>query len=350
MRLSELADWLELPWEGEEDPEIDAAAGFSDAGPGTITFVDTPALERRLADTTAGAVIARPGVACPRPVIRAEQPRLVFARVLERFAPPLERVFPAGIHPSAVVAPEAELAEGVAVAPGCVIGPGARIGAGTRLGPRVVVEADAVIGRDCLLHAGAVVRERCRLGDRVVLQAGAVIGSDGFGYVPGPDGLYKIPQIGIVVLEDDVEVGANACIDRATTGVTRIGRGSKIDNLVQVGHNVRIGNWCAISAQSGISGSCVLEDRVTLGGQVGIADHLTVGEGARVAAQSGITRDVPPGQTVFGYPAVEFRRAFRQVALVQRLPALAQRLPELARRLEELERRLADEQQRKRER
>ncbi len=182
-----------------------------------------------------------------------------------------------------------------------------------------------------------MVRERCRLGDRVILHPGAVIGSDGFGYVPDGDGLRKVPQIGIVVLEDDVEVGANACVDRATTGVTRVGRGSKLDNLVQVGHNVTIGRACAVSAQSGISGSCTLGDGVVLGGQVGIADHRRLGDGVRVGAQSGISRDVPDGQEVFGYPAVEAGKAFRQAALVQRLPDLFQRLRELERRLQATE-------------
>jgi len=336
VRLSELAAWLGLPWDGDADPEITAVAGFDEAGTGAIAFADGSALLRRLGETGASALVLRPGVDSPVPAVRTDQPRLVFARLLERFGPPLTRAFPPGVHASALVSPRARVADDVAVGPGCVIGPEAVVGPGTRLGPNVVIEADAVVGAACLIHVGAVVRERCRLGDRVVLQPGAVIGSDGFGYVAASGGLHKIPQIGIVVLEDEVEVGANTCVDRATTGETRIGRGSKIDNLVQVGHNVRIGRCCAISAQCGISGSCVLEDGVTLGGQVGIADHLTVGTGAKAGAQSGLARDVPPGQSVFGYPAVEFHQAFRQVALIRRLPELARRLEALERRLDAL--------------
>jgi len=328
-RLSELAQLAGVPWEGESDPLIRGAAGFGDAGPDQITFVDDRKLEKQLEGIRAGAVVVRPGVPCPVPALRCDSPRQVFAGLLGLFAPSLDRVLPLERHPTAVVDPAAEVAADVALGPYSVVGPGAVIGAGCRLGAHVVVEADARLGASCLLHTRAVVRERCVLGDRVVLHAGTVVGGDGFGYVPGPEGLVKIPQIGIVVLEDDVEVGVNSCIDRATAGETRVKRGTKIDNLVQIAHNVVVGSHCAISAQTGISGSCVLGDGVVMGGQVGCADHLTLGDGARIAAKSGLTRDVPAGQAVFGYPALEFNRAFRLVALSHRLPELFKRVARL---------------------
>jgi len=325
-RLSELAARLGVPWEGPADPEILGVAGFEDAGPGDLTFAVDRQRESGLAGAVAAAVVVRPGVPCLLPTLRADDPRAVFTQVLALYAPSLSRVFPDGRHPTAVVDPTADLAPDVALGPYCVVGPGARIGAGCRLGPHVVIEADAVLGRRCLLHAAAQVRERCVLGDEVILHGGAVVGSDGFGFHPGRAGLVKIPQIGIVVLGARVEVGANTCIDRATTGVTSIGEGTKLDNQVQIAHNVTVGRHCAISAQSGISGSCRLGDGVTLGGQVGMADHLALGDGVKVAAKSGITRDVPAGQSIFGYPAIEFRKGFKVVALTHRLPELFQRL------------------------
>lgn len=337
LSLSELASRLGLaPPEGGSaaaDPTIRGAAGFDDAGPGEITFADDPRLLKRLDELTAAAVILAPGHDAPVPVLRADDPRAVFADVLGVFAPPLEAALPSGIHPSAHVDPDAELGDEVAIGPGSVVGPGVRIGSRTRLGAHVVLEADVTIGADCCLYHQVVVRERCRLGDRVTIHAGVVVGTDGFGYHPGVSGLVKIPQIGIVVLEDDVEIGANACIDRATTGVTRIGAGTKIDNLVQIAHNVSVGRSSAISAQSGVSGSCDIGDGVTLGGQVGVGDHLSLGDGVRVAGQSGVTRDVAPGETVFGCPAVEFQRGYRLVAHYHRLPELFRRVVELERTL-----------------
>jgi len=327
--LSRLAELVGAQWEGSSDPLIRSAAGFAAAGAGQITFVDERRLEKELAGTEAEAVVLRPGVDCPVPCLRTENPRLVFADVLKIFAPRVGRVFPDGVHSAAVIDPEAELGEGVAVGPGAVIGAGVRIGDGTRIGAQAVIDPDVQIGKNCLIYALAIVREGCVIGDDVILFPGCVIGSDGFGYVPGPEGLMKIPQIGNVVIEDRVEIGANACVDRAQTGETRIKSGTKIDNLVQIGHNVVVGNNCALSAQTGVSGSCVLGDWVTMGGQVGCADHLKVGDGVKVGAKSGLSRDVPAGQTVFGIPAVDFSRAFKIVALSHRLPEFAKRLQKL---------------------
>jgi len=232
-----------------------------------------------------------------------------------------------------VIAPEADIAAAAAIGPYCVIAAGVTLGAGSVLGPHVILEADVRIGADCVLHARATVRERCRLGDRVTVHAGTVIGSHGFGFLTGPDGLATIPQIGIVVVEDDVEIGANTCVDRATTGQTTLGRGTKLDNLVQIGHNVTVGEHCALSAQTGISGSCVIGDGVTMGGRVGIADHLSVGDGAKLGGGSGVYTDVAPGQTVFGYPALPRAEAWRITAITRRLPDLVRKVAELEKAL-----------------
>ncbi|MBU1675770.1 UDP-3-O-(3-hydroxymyristoyl)glucosamine N-acyltransferase, partial [bacterium] len=274
----------------------------------------------------ASAAVVGADVACKLPVLRAENPRATFTRILQLFAPEITDVFPTGIHPTALVHENAELGDVASIGAYAVIGAGVKIASGVRIGSHVVIEPGVQVAADCLIHAHVTIRERCRLGRQVILHPGAVIGSDGFGFHPGPEGLVHIPQIGIVVLEDRVEIGANSCIDRATTGETRIGAGTKIDNLVQIAHNVRIGANTAISAQTGISGSCVVGDGVTMGGQVGMGDHLSLGDGVKVAAKSGLTRDVPSGQTVFGYPAVEFRRGFKLVALTHRLPEFLKRL------------------------
>ncbi len=331
LRLSELADRLGVPASGDADPLITGVAGLDDAGEGDITFAEDRRRVKALATTGASAAVVAPEADCPLPALRDADPRAVFTRILALFAPDPDGVFPPGVHPTALVHESAVVAEDAAVGPYAVVGADVEIGADTRLGPHVVLERGVRIGARGRLHAQVTVREDCVLGDDCILHPGAVIGSDGFGYHPGPEGLVRIPQIGIVVLEDRVEIGANTCVDRATTGETRIGAGTKIDNQVQVAHNVRIGANTAISAQTGISGSCVIGSGVSMGGQVGMGDHMSLGDGVKVAGKSGITRDVPAGETVFGYPAVEIRRAFRQVALIQRLPEFFDRLMRLER-------------------
>lgn len=329
MRLSELAALLGLPREGDDDPVLTGAAGVEHAGPGEIAFADNPRFERMLAATRASAVIVRPGAPCHIPCLRAEAPLVAFARVLERFAPPRERLFPPGVHPTAVIHATARLGADVAIGPYCVVGAGASIGAGSALGAHVVIGPDVQVGPRCLLYPHVTVRERCRLGAEVILHPGAVIGSDGFGYISAEVGRVKIPQIGTVVLEDRVEVGANACVDRAQTDETRIGAGTKIDNLVQIGHNCRIGRDCALSAQTGISGSCHLGDQVVTAGQVGVRDHVEIGDNVSIGGKSGVEKSVPAGQAVFGYPALEAKRAFQLVALVRSLPRLFARVKRL---------------------
>jgi len=327
--LRELAERLGAELVGDGDVEITGAAGIEHAQAGDITFVTKASLLPKLAATEATAVIVGPEIEADRPALRAEDPYRCFATLLAALATPLDRIFPPGAHPTAVVDPEAEIGQNVALGPYAVVGPGCRVGDGTRVGAHVVLEADVTVGRDCVLYAQVVVRERCRLGDRVVLHPNCVIGADGFGYLPGPKGLSKIPQVGIVILEDDVELGAGTCIDRATTGTTVLGQGSKLDNLVQVGHNVCIGRHSVFSAQTGISGSCSIGDGVTMGGQVGLADHIRVGDGAKVGAKSGIHKDVPDGGIVFGYPALDIRESHRIAAAMRKLPELVRRVGRL---------------------
>jgi UDP-3-O-[3-hydroxymyristoyl] glucosamine N-acyltransferase len=217
------------------------------------------------------------------------------------------------------------------------VGPRVHIGARTVIHPHVVLYADAAVGEDCVLHSGVQVRERCRLGRRVIVQNGAVIGGDGFGFARDQDGRYeKIPQVGIVVIEDDVEIGALSAIDRSSMGETRIGRGTKVDNLVQIGHSVTVGEHTVLAGQVGVAGSTHIGNRVTLAGQVGVAGHLTVGDGVIATAQSGIPSSVDAGHVISGYPAIDNREWLKASAVFPRLPELQKRLRELERRLEEM--------------
>lgn len=325
MRLSDIAALVGGRLLGDADPELTGAASLAEAGPGDLSFVADARRAAEGAASAAGALLVPPGLDPGRPAIVVDRPYEAFAQFLARLAPDPDRLYPPGVHPTAVVDATAVVAA-AAIGPYCVVGAGAVVGAGTRLGPHVVVGSDANVGRDCVLHAHVVVREGCRLGDRVIVHAGTVVGADGFGYLPGPHGQVKIPQVGIVEIGDDVELGALVTIDRATTGRTVIGAGSKLDNQVHVAHNVRIGRCCAISAQTGIAGSSVIGDGVITGGQVGIADHLVIGDGVRIGAQAGVIKDVPAGATLFGYPALDFHESFRITAALRRLPAALGRL------------------------
>jgi UDP-3-O-[3-hydroxymyristoyl] glucosamine N-acyltransferase len=266
------------------------------------------------------------------PAVRVPDPHRAFVDVVELFhSPPAP---PPGIHASAVIASSARLGRDASIGAHAVIGEDVVIGDGCVLGPGVVVYAGVRAGQRFVAHARVVVREGVRIGDRVTLHAGAVIGSDGFGYLPGPDGIRKIPQVGTVVLEDDVEIGANATVDRAALGETRIGRGTKIDNLVMVAHGCQVGPFCLLAAQVGLAGGTVLGGGVMLGGQVGSAGHLTVGAGAKVAAKSGIHNDLTPQGTYGGIPAIDIRDWRRAVRSFAKLPELARRLRRLEQRLD----------------
>ncbi|MBV8211865.1 MAG: UDP-3-O-(3-hydroxymyristoyl)glucosamine N-acyltransferase [Verrucomicrobia bacterium] len=285
-------------------------------------------------------------------------PRLALARLLELFERPVYSA--EGIHPTAVIDPTAKLGEKVSIGPHCWVGPNSNIGTGTRLICNVSVGAEVEIGEKVLLHPGVSVGDRCQIGNRVIVQPGACIGGDGFSYVtPEPGNIeaarqkkqiveqttssqefVRINSIGHVVIEDDVEIGAGTCVDRGTLGETKIGRGTKIDNLVQIGHNVTVGRNCLIVAQVGMGGSAKVGERVVLGGQAGVPDHFTIGDDAVIVAQSGLPGDVPPRVTVIGSPAMPVREYLQQQMNFKRLPRLNQRVKELEAKVAELEKRL----------
>jgi UDP-3-O-[3-hydroxymyristoyl] glucosamine N-acyltransferase len=342
LRLSEIATLVGGTLLGEADPEIRGAAGLEEAGAADLSFVTDA---KRLADVAAsraGALLLGPDLPPDRPAVRVADPYRAFARLLAELTIDADRAFPPGVHPTAIVAPDADVAAATALGPYCVVGAGAVLGSGCRLGAHVVIGCDVVLGRDCTVHPQVVIREGCRLGERVVVHAGVVLGSDGFGYLPGEAGMDKIPQVGIVAVGDDVEIGSGVTVDRATTGRTVIGPGTKLDNQVQIGHNVRLGAHCALSAQTGVAGSSVLGNGVVCGGQVGIADHITIGDGVKLGGQTGVMEDIASGSRVFGTPALDVEEAFRNVAAVRRLPALRGQVREIARKLAALEARLAD--------
>jgi len=336
--LRDLATRLECRLEGDDTLDITGIAGIEEAGPGQLTFFANPRLKALLAASRASAIILGddpPPVPPPAQaaLLRSRNPYYTFARALEIFHP---AVRPApGIHPTAIVDPTAVLGPDVHVGPYAVIDAEAQIGARAIIHAHVTIGARARIGDDCLFHTRVAIREGVILGHRIVVQNGAVIGADGFGFAKGPDGHhYKIPQVGTVIIEDDVEIGANTTIDRASIGATRVRSGTKIDNLVQIAHSVLVGHDVLLAAQVGIAGSSVIEDQAMLGGQVGITGHVTVGKGAALAAQSGVTGNVRPGSFLSGYPAID-NLAWRKASVV------FERLPEMRKQLLRLEERLA---------
>src|SRR5512137_2808715 len=298
--LAELAAELGGTVVGDGSMAIRGVAGIREASPGDITFLANARYEAHLAETRASAVICdRQPRVCAIPLLQVDNPYLAFQQAVRVFRPDLYRPAP-GVHPTAVVAPDAVLGEGVSVGPYCVIEHGARVGPRTVLMAGGYLGARSEVGPDGYLYPRVVVREECVIGARCIVHAGVVIGADGFGFAFDSGRYHKVPQVGNVVIGDDVEIGANTCIDRATTDSTRVGDGTKIDNLVQIGHNVVVGRHCIIVAQVGVAGSTQLEDYVTLGGQVGVAGHLVIEKGAMVGAQSGVSRSVGTRQVVSG--------------------------------------------------
>ena len=339
MKLIELAERLGCRLEGNGDIEIERVAGIERAGPSDLTFFSNNKYAAALRATRAGAVVlGDQAEAAPCAMLRSSNPYLAFAKAVEVFADPWK---PApGVHPLASVAPGARVAPDASIGPFVVIGEGAIVGARTILHAHVVIGRHAIVGEDCLVHALVSIRERVEIGNRVVIQDGAVIGSDGYGFARQADGgHYKIPQVGGVVVEDDVEIGANTTIDRPAVGETRIAAGAKIDNLVQIAHGVSIGKRSLLAAQVGIAGSTTLEESVTLAGQVGVAGHLTVGKGTIATAQTGIPNSVDPGSFISGYPAIDNRDWLKASAVFKKLPQLRKAVAELERRLDELEKR-----------
>ncbi|MGH9452986.1 MAG: UDP-3-O-(3-hydroxymyristoyl)glucosamine N-acyltransferase [Terriglobia bacterium] len=334
MRLKDIADRLGCKLEGPEDLEITGVAGLEEAAQTDLTFLANPKYARQVETTQAGAVIVGTDFQAPRrSLLRSDNPYLAFAKAIEMFHP-AERP-PAGIHSTAVVAPSA------------------RVGRNASIGPYVVIEDDAVLGDDCVLksfvviyrgarigdrfmaHAHAVVRENTRIGDDVILQNGAVVGADGFGFARQSDGsYYKIAPAGTVVVEDGVEIQAHSCIDRATVGETRLRRGVKVDNLVQVGHGCDVGDNTLLCSQTGLAGSTKLGRNVVMTGQTGAAGHLTIGDNVIVTPQSGVPHDVAPGRIVSGSPVIDHALWLKSTTLFARLPEIYQTLRKIRRYLE----------------
>ena len=339
VQLGVLAERIGCRLDGDGAVEIAGIRALDEAGPAELTFLTDAKRVALVSASRAGAVIlpdAAPAV--DRPALRTPNPYLALARALGVFHA-ADRVAP-GVHASAVIAADARVDAGASIGPLCVVSSGAEIEAGAVLDAQVFVGANVRIGRGCRIFPHVTLREGTQLGARVTVHAGAVIGADGFGYAREGARYVKIPQVGRVVLEDDVEIGANVTIDRATLGATRIGRGTKIDNLVQIAHNVQIGEDTVIVAQVGIAGSSQIGSRVTLAGQVGVVDHVRIGDDVVIGAQAGVANDIPPRTVVLGSPAVPHLEFKRQLAATARLPLLGKTLRALEERLRALEARL----------
>ncbi len=333
MKLADIATALNARLDNASpDTEITAVAGIEQAGPGQLTFVSNPKYNAAAKTTSASAVIVAENFpAISTGMLRSNNPYLAWAKAIELFYQPPS--YAPGIHPTAVVHPKAKLGKNAHIGPYVVIDEDVVIGANAVLLAHVVIYRGVTIGNNFFAHAHAVVREFCQLADNVVLQNGAVVGSDGFGFAKDDAGhWYKIVQSGKVTLESDVEIQANTCIDRASMGETRIGRGSKIDNLVQVGHSCSVGHDTLLISQVGLAGTTEVGNNVILAGQVGVAGHCKIGDGAIATAQSGIPHDVPAGATVSGYPAIDNRLWLRCCAAYAKLPEIAKAVRKLSER------------------
>ena len=326
--LDELAEMVGGEAHGDGDARVSAVTTLESAGPDDLSFYHNRKYLDAARKTGAGVLlVGDPGPFPGRNLLVCHEPYVVLAGLIELFHPVPQP--PAGVHPSAVVSASATIGEGASIGPHAVVGEHACVGAGTVIGAGAVVGDGAAVGERSVLHANVVVERGCRVGARCVVHAGAVIGSDGFGFANSGGVHHKVPQVGIVVVEDDVELGANVCVDRATFGETRIGKGTKVDNLVQVGHNVEVGEHSLLVAQSGISGSTKLGRRVVMAGQSGAVGHVTVAEGTVVTAKAGVTEDTMPGQMISGWPGRPHREWLKAMGNLFRLEELRRRVKSL---------------------
>ena len=346
MTVSELAALVggQLASGADGSAKISGAAALAEALPGEVTFFGNPKylLKLRASRATVALVPLAFAEEVPAACIRCENPTLAFSKVIEKFAPPPVHFAP-GVHPTAVVAPGVRLGAGVSIQPHAVIEAGASIGDGTVVGAHSYIGHEAQIGGGCLIHPRVMIGFRCKIGSRVILHSGAVLGGDGFGFELQDGRHVKIPQIGIVQVDDDVEIGANSTVDRARFGRTWIGEGTKIDNLVQIGHNVVIGKHCILCAFVGVSGSTKIGDYVTLAGQVGTVGHVEIGDGVIVGAQAGVSKTLAVKQIYMGSPAVPAREWKEQVAQIHSLHKLRTRVARLEQLLGELEKSIQPE-------
>jgi UDP-3-O-[3-hydroxymyristoyl] glucosamine N-acyltransferase len=326
---AQLAELVGGTLEGPGDVAITGINSMAEATEKQVTFISSPRYAARWLDSRAAAALVTRGLAVTdhdgsrRPIIEVDNAELAAATVLEALMPPPD-LPDAGVHPAAFVHPQAQVAATARIGPHVTIDRGAVIGEQVAILPGVRIYADVDIGQGSIIHANTVIRERCRIGARVILHQNVSIGADGFGYrpTPGGAGLIKMPHLGNVVIEDDVEIGACSCVDRGKFGATVIGRGTKIDNLVQIAHNCRIGRSCVIAGQAGLAGSVTVGDGVQIGAQAGIAYGLSIGDGAKIGAKTGVMRDVEPGKEMLGLPAEEAKAFLRQLASIRKLPDL----------------------------
>ncbi len=345
MRLSEIAAQLQGELSSGNNVEIERVGKIEEAAEGDITFFANPKYAKYLASTNASAILISKNVEAnelasrtqPIHVIRVDDAYRAFLYLIELFHPPATPLAK-GIHPSAIISPTATLGDNIAIGANVVVGNGCRIGSNVTIHPCTVLGDHVEIDDGSLVYQNVSIREGCKIGKRAILHPGIVIGSDGFGFAPKEDGTYeKIPQRGIVVIEDDVEIGANCAIDRATIGETRIKNGVKLDNLIHIAHNVIVGENTVIAAQTGISGSTKIGKNCIFAGQVGVVGHITIADRTSFGAQSGIPKTIDePGKSFFGYPAKEHRRAFRIEGVIKQLPELLDEIRSLRSEVERL--------------
>ena len=339
MKLSEIALLIGGQLEGA-DKEVKGVAELSEAGPDEFSFLTNPKyLELALKTRAAAVILKEKSTRITASQIICANPYLAFAKALTHFNP--RKTAEKGVHPTAVVEVDVEMANGVSVGANVYLGTGCKLGRNVELMPNVVIGAGAVIGDDTLIFPNVTISEKVIIGKRVIIHSGSVIGSDGFGYAPDENKYFKIPRIGTVLIEDDVEIGANVTIDRATLGKTIVRQGAKIDNLVMVAHNVEIGEDTILISQVGIAGSTRVGKHCTLAGQVGVTGHVTIGDNVVAAAQSGVTKDIAPNQMVSGLPAVPIMKERRKTASLAMLPDTMKKIRRMEKRLAKLESQLA---------
>lgn len=336
--LKELADFVKGNLVGDGDIEISGIAGIQEAKGGDISFLANPKYVSKVNTTAASAVVVPLEISdVNKPVIKVKDPYLSFAKIMTLFVND-DANLSLGVHETAAVGKNVEIAKGVSIGAYSVIGDGVSIGENTVIYPHVYIGNKTRVGANSLVYSMVSIREKIELGNGVIIHPGAVIGSDGFGFAGTPEGKsFKIPQLGKVVVGDDVEIGANVTIDRGTMGATKIGKGTKIDNLVHIAHNVQIGENCLILGQAGISGSTKIGNNVIIAGQAGIVGHISIGDRAKIGAQAGVTRSIPAGEVVSGYPARPHREALRIDAQIHKLPDLIKKVQALEDKIKRLQ-------------